>query len=126
VIEEGTKLDALVAHDIRAWRATGSEFVEGVGDDGVEIFLLQRDDVERDIELLTAGSDVAEIFLPRALAESGHLIFEPDLEIKGAEIVTFLSQESQSDRAVDASRQEHGDFHAATFIVVNDHDKAYI
>ena len=84
---ELAELDVPVADNVRAGSTSGSEFGHGVRHHPVQVFGLQRDDTERYPGPFADGTRVLEVFLPRAVAQEGKLVFQPDLEIEGGDFV---------------------------------------
>src|SRR5690606_22985570 len=78
-LEEGSKLDALIAEDVGARRAASAKLIERVADDAVEVLALERHDLERHAEAIADLPREGEILLPRAAPQEGEIILEPDL-----------------------------------------------
>ena len=69
-----------------------TQFVQGVRDDPIEVLTLQRDDRKWDPEPFTHGAYEVQILFPGTVADVGHFILEPHLEIEGVEVVTLVCQ----------------------------------
>ena len=89
-------------------------------DDAFIIDALQRRNRQRHVERFADSTGVAEVLFPRALPESGQLVLQPDLQVKGRQLRPgmLLPCQMQRYRAVDTTRNQGGDFHPLFFFVV--------
>ena len=107
-VKEGAKFNTLIAKDVGTGGATGFEFVQGIGDDEVQIFGLKGNDLEGHTGLFADRSDVLQVFFPGAVAQKGQFVFQPDFEIECGDVVVVFDQ-VQGDGAVYPAGKPHYD-----------------
>src|SRR5947199_8126670 len=86
LLQEQPELDPLVAPDVRARGPPRPKLFHGGGDDPFLVFALEGNDVQRDATLLAYRPRVLQILLPGTTSQVGQLVFEPDLQIKCADV----------------------------------------
>jgi len=111
LVEERAELDVLVAEDVGARGPAGFQLGDRVADNPIPVGPLQRSHLERNVQPSADRSREPEILLPGTGPEVGELVLEPDLEIEGGHVVPLLPQQTQSDGAIDAARNQCRDSH---------------
>ena len=100
---KGTELDPAVAHHVGVGREALAHHLHGIASDGLEILVLQVDDVELTAVFLgDIGRDL-NVFL-RWAARQVFLAFHTDLDIEDMRVVALLFQQRHHHGAVDAPR----------------------
>ena len=107
-LREHPELDVAVAHQVRAGRVAGAQLAHDVVQHALEVVLLDGHHVQRHAPLLADRARVFQVLLPRAVAQAGQLLLEPDLEVEGGDAGARLLQPYQRHRTVDAAGQEQG------------------
>ena len=108
-LHERAELDRPVAQHVGTRRAPGAQGAQHVLHHRLLIFRLQRNHLQRHPQLAAHRAGVAQVLLPRAVAEERQFLLQPDLQVERGEPVAGLAQQGQRQRAVDPAREQHRD-----------------
>ena len=97
---EITEFDYLVAHYIGVGRQALTDGLQGVFHDIIPIFLMERNDIEGQIEAPRDELTYLDVFFGRTIAFVG---VESDAYIKEMQVMAHFEQAVDRDRAVDSA-----------------------
>lgn len=108
MIKERSKLDPLVAEDVRARCPPCTQFLNRIAHNSIVVFELEGNHVERDPGGFANLPGKGEVLLPRAVAEGFKLVFQPYFEVICDNVIGRISCElPQSCGAVYTAGKKH-------------------